>query len=197
VENTLGSDVMRKTGKMDKSDRRFLTAAEVDRLMVAAGQSKRNGTRNRLMILLAFRHGLRRSELVGLRWEAVDFPNALLTVTRLKGGIDSRHPIQADEMRLIRRWKREQGGNCSWLFHTPQGSPMLPDSFRKILRKIGKDAGFDFPVHPHMLRHGCGYALVEQNQNLRSIQHYLGHKAIKNTLIYTELNPRAFKDFWK
>jgi len=197
VENSSDFTEMRKNGSQRKSGRKFLTTTEVERLIDAAGRSKRNGTRNRLMIFLAFRHGLRRSELCNLKWEDIDFFNALLTVHRLKGGIDSRHPIQADEMRLIRKWKREQGDNCSWLFHTPQGSPMLPDSFRKILRQIGKDAGFDTPIHPHMLRHGCGYALVEQNQNLRAIQHYLGHRKIQNTLIYTELSPNAFKDFWK
>jgi len=178
-------------------DRKFLTLEEIALLMNAAQKHSQNANRDKCMILLAFRHGLRRSELCSLKWEDIDFPNALLTIHRLKGGIDSRHPIQGDELRWLRKWQRSQKSPSPWIFTNRDGVPITPDSFRKTLNRLGERAGFTFTIHPHMLRHSCGYALAEQNQNLKAIQHYLGHRKIQNTLIYTELSPNAFKDFWQ
>src|SRR5262249_40173359 len=87
--------------------REYLTEKEVERLMKAAGRN-RYGHRDATMILLAFRHGLRASELCSLRWEQVDLAHARLHISRLKSGIPSVHPVAGSELRALRRLQREQ-----------------------------------------------------------------------------------------
>jgi integrase len=87
--------------------REYLTEREVERLMKAAGDN-RHGHRDATMILLAFRHGLRASELCSLRWEQVDLGHGRLHVSRVKNGMPSVHPLTGTELRALRRLQREQ-----------------------------------------------------------------------------------------
>src|SRR5437588_2789207 len=96
--------------------REYLTEDEIDRLMKAARKRGRWGHRDATMILVAFRHGLRVSELVSLRWEQVDLPTAHLHVSRLKRGRDSQHPISGAELRALRQLKREQPSVSRFVF---------------------------------------------------------------------------------
>ena len=64
-------------------------------------------------------------------------------------------------------------------------------------KRGGQEAKLPFPVHPHMLRHACGYKLANDGHDTRAIQHYLGHRNIQNTVRYTQLSAQRFKDFWK
>src|ERR1700730_3785928 len=84
-------------------------------------------------------------------------------------------------------------------FRTPpeRRAPMATAGFRKLLTRTGDSAKFPFPVHPHMLRHACGYKLANDGQDTRAVQHYLGHKNIQHTVRYTELSPERFKSFWE
>ncbi|MCP5135134.1 MAG: tyrosine-type recombinase/integrase [Gammaproteobacteria bacterium] len=77
-----------------------------------------------------------------------------------------------------------------------RGGPMTTAGFRKMLSRCGKCSDLAFPIHPHMLRHACGYKLANDGQDTRAIQHYLGHKNIQHTVRYTELSSNRFKDFW-
>jgi len=74
---------------------------------------------------------------------------------------------------------------------------MTDSAVRKLIARAGREADFDFPIHPHMLRHACGFYLANRGHDTRVIQHYLGHKNIQHTVRYTELAPDRFKDFWK
>ena len=74
---------------------------------------------------------------------------------------------------------------------------MGPPGFRRMVVRLGESAKIPFPVHPHMLRHACGYKLANQGVDTRSLQHYLGHKNIQHTVRYSELSPNRFKDFWR
>ena len=74
---------------------------------------------------------------------------------------------------------------------------MTPDGFKKLIGRLGAAAKMPFPIHPHMLRHACGYKLANQGVDTRSLQHYLGHKNIQHTVRYTELAPTRFKNFWR
>jgi integrase len=87
--------------------REYLTEREVERLMKAAGNN-RHGHRDATMILMAFRHGLRASELCSLRWDQADLVHGRLHVNRLKNGIPSVHPPTGIELRALRRLQREQ-----------------------------------------------------------------------------------------
>ena len=95
------------------------------------------------MILVAYRHGLRASEVCDLQWQQ----------------------IELSEGRLIQR--------------------------------LGEAAKMPFPIHPHMLRHACGFKLANDGHDTRALQHYLGHKNIQHTVRYTDMAPDRFKDFWR
>jgi type 1 fimbriae regulatory protein FimB/type 1 fimbriae regulatory protein FimE len=163
--------------------------------MRAAGDN-RHGHRDRSMILIAFRHGLRVSELVSLRWENVDLAAGTLYVTRVKRGSPSTHPLAGIELRALRRLQKE-GPQSPFVFVSERGAPFTTDGFRKMVARLGKGAGFDFGIHPHMLRHGTGYKLANNGVDTRSLQHYLGHKNIQHTVRYTELASDRFKGFWR
>jgi type 1 fimbriae regulatory protein FimE len=174
--------------------REYLTEHEIGRLMKAAGDN-RHGHRDATMILLAFRHGLRASELCSLRWEQVDLAHGRLHVSRLKNGMPSVHPLSGSELRALRRLQREQEPG-RYLFMSERGAPMSAVGFRRMIGRLGKAAKMPFTVHPHMLRHATGFKLANDGQDTRALQHYLGHKNIQHTVRYTELSPGRFKNFW-
>jgi type 1 fimbriae regulatory protein FimB/type 1 fimbriae regulatory protein FimE len=176
--------------------REYLTDAEVQRLMKAAGNNRR-GHRDATMILVAYRHGLRVSELVDLRWDQVDFNHATLAVRRAKQGTPSTHPIRGDEMRALRRLQREQDPKSPFVFTSERGSPFTTAGFARMVERAGGAAKLSFKAHPHMLRHACGFALANKGHDTRALQAYLGHRNIQHTVRYSELAPDRFKDFWR
>ena len=147
------------------------------------------------MIRVAYRHGLRVSELCALRWDQVDFEHGLLHVRRIKNGRPSVHPLGGGELRALRKLQREAMPS-RYVFTTERQAPMSPAGFRKMLARTGETAAFPFPVHPHMLRHACGYKLANDGHDTRAIQQYLGHRNITHTVRYTELASDRFNGFW-
>ena len=176
--------------------REYLTGKEVGKLVEGARLRGRYGHRDATMILIAYRHGLRASELCALKWDMVDLERGLVHVRRLKNGTPSVHPMGGSEIRALRRLKREQI-ESRYVFITERRAPMTAAGFRKMVARIGETGKFPFPVHPHMLRHACGYKLANDGQDTRAVQHYLGHKNIQHTVRYTELSPERFKSFWE
>ena len=176
--------------------REYLTEAEVDRLMAVA-KGNRYGHRDATMALVAYRHGLRASELVDLRWEQVDFKTASLHVRRVKQGSPSVHPILGDELRSLRRLQRDQEPRSPFVFTSERGAPFTTAGFARMIERAGTEAKLGFKAHPHMLRHACGYTLANKGHDTRALQAYLGHRNIQHTVRYTELSPTRFKDFWR
>lgn len=176
--------------------REYLTEAEVEQLMRAARKRGRWGYRNSTMILLAFRHGLRVSELVSLRWDQVDFTTAHLHVSRLKRGRESQHPLSGPELRALRQLRREQQQGSRFVFLSERGSPLTPRGFAVMLSRAAASIDFPFPVHPHMLRHACGFKLANDGHDTRLLQDYLGHRQIQHTVRYTEMAAGRFNGFW-
>lgn len=176
--------------------REYLTDSEVERLQAAA-KGNRNGWRDATMVLVAYRHGLRASELVDLRWDQIDFGRATLAVRRVKNGSPSTHPIQGDELRALRRLQREQEPKSPFVFTSERGAPFTRIGFGRMVERAGKSAELGFPCHAHMLRHACGFALANKGHDTRALQAYLGHKNIQHTVKYTELSPDRFRDFWR
>ena len=176
--------------------REYLTPDEVEKLLQASAKLGRHGARDRTLILIAYRHGLRVSELVALRWDQVDFKAGLLHVARLKNGIASTHPIRGPELRALRELRRRYP-ESPYLFVSELGGPLTPATVRKLIARAGERAKIPFPIHPHMLRHSTGYKLANDGHDTRAIQQYLGHRNITHTVRYTELSPERFKGFWK
>ena len=194
VNRTVAMPVRRPNAEL--RTREYLTDAEVERLMKAV-RTNRYGQRDGIMILIAYRHGFRVSELVDLRWDQIDFDRATLAVRRVKRGTPSTHPIQGDELRALRKLQREQEPKSPFVFTTERGSPFTTAGFARLVERAGASAGFRFKAHPHMLRHACGFALANKGHDTRSLQAYLGHRNIQHTVKYTELSPDRFKDFWR
>jgi type 1 fimbriae regulatory protein FimB/type 1 fimbriae regulatory protein FimE len=176
--------------------REYLTEAEVERLMNAARRN-RWGHRDATMVLVAYRHGLRVSELVDLRWDQVDFRTAALHVRRVKQGTPSTHPLLGDELRALRRLQREQEPKSPFVFTSERGTPFSTAGFARMVERAAAEANLAFKAHPHMLRHACGYALANKGHDTRALQAYLGHRNIQHTVRYTELSPSRFKEFWR
>lgn len=185
-----------KPRNKDVRSREYLTDKEVDQLMKAAKNTGRHGHRDATLILIGYRHALRVSELVSLRWDQIDLGKGLLHINRLKNGTPSTHPLRGPEIRALRRLLRDYP-DTSYVFVTERGGPLTDSTFRKLIARAGRNAKIRFPVHPHMLRHGCGFKLANAGQDTRAIQHYLGHKNIQHTVRYTELASGRFNGFWK
>jgi len=183
-----------KPKNKDCRSREYLTYQEIEKIRVEA-KNGAYGHRNDTIILMMFRHALRVGEVASLRWDQVDFKKGLLHVNRLKNGVPSIHPLRGIELRALRKLQRVN--ESSYIFTTKRGTPIATRTIHFIIARAGEKAGFDFSIHPHMLRHSTGFYLVNKGHDTRAIQSYFGHVSINHTVRYTELSPARFKDFWK
>jgi type 1 fimbriae regulatory protein FimB/type 1 fimbriae regulatory protein FimE len=172
--------------------REHLTEREVEKLIAAA---KGNRQRDATMILIAFRHGLRASEVCELQWSDVEFETGSLHLRRAKAGATGTHPLLGDELRALRALKRE--ANSPFIFVSERGAPFSTSGLAKLIERAGIEAKIPFKVHAHMLRHASGYALANKGTDTRTLQAYLGHRSIQSTMRYTELAPGRFKNLWR
>jgi type 1 fimbriae regulatory protein FimB len=188
----------RNTGGED-SDRKHLTGREVERLIEAV-RGSRNETRDRCLLLLMFRHGLRVSEACRMKLDQVDTESRVLHVARLKNGLSTTHPLRADELRAIGAWLKERARmkpTGKTFFVSEQRKPLHRSTVNVAVRKYSAAASLPLLAHPHMLRHACGFALADQGADTRLIQDYLGHRNIQHTVRYTATNPARFEKLWR
>lgn len=179
----------------NSGEREYLRPSEVSALIKAAKGTGRHGVRDGAMILLMFRHGLRTAELVALKWSSVDLKAGYLEVLRVKHGHHSLHPLRSSELRALRQLKRDYP-DTQYVFVSERKAPLSTRLVRHIVARAGKLAGIGGRVHPHQLRHACGYYLATNGHDTRAIQDYLGHRNIQHTVRYTQLNPSRFESFW-
>jgi integrase len=172
--------------------REHLTPAEVDQLIAAArarGRGRR-AQRDAAAILIAYSHGLRVSELA-LRWSQFDLSEGVAHISRRKNGRPSTRPLRGPELRALRQlgrlWPEGQ-----FVLQTEGGDPLTEARFRKMLARTGEAGGFPWRVHPHQLRHACGYRLANAGVDTRTMQAYLGHANISHSARYTELAADRF-----
>lgn len=196
------SDVERKTPtkprNLDRRPREYLYTHEVELLRKSAkinGQP-RLSNRNSTLILMMFRHAFRVGEVITLKWAQIDFTLGFLHVNRLKDGMSSTHPINGDEIRALRKLRRDFP-DCPYVFVSRLNAPLTARGVHRIIENAAIAAKMEFPVHPHMLRHSTGYYLANKGHDTRSIQAYMGHKNINSTVLYTQLGPGRFNNFWK
>jgi type 1 fimbriae regulatory protein FimB/type 1 fimbriae regulatory protein FimE len=175
--------------------REYLTEREIERLIEAAKQN-RFGQRDATAILVAYRHGLRASEVVALRWHDIDLATGRLHVRRAKGGDASVHPISARESRALRKLLRD-GPTSPYVFMSERGAPLSVAGYQRMVARVGVAAKFTFLIHSHMLRHACGFKLADDGHDTRAIQAYLGHRSIMSTVRYMALTRDRFRNFWK
>jgi len=192
---------MGRPAKRQKTDRLHLTGLEVEKL-IDATSGTRHEPRDRCLLLLMFKHGLRVSEACGLKLDHVDIDGHVLHVKRLKRGLSTTHPLRADEVKAIKAWLKlrdemEPPATVKTLLISEQRKPLHRSTVNLLLKTASAAASLPFAAHPHMLRHACGFALADQGADTRLIQDYLGHRKIEHTVKYTATNPARFERLWR
>ncbi|MBS1994122.1 MAG: tyrosine-type recombinase/integrase [Cyanobacteria bacterium SZAS LIN-3] len=193
-KKTLGPPT--KVPNLEKRSREYLTVSEVNKLIKAAKSLGRHGERDSLMILIMYRNALRVGELVDLRWDQMDLNRGRLHVNRLKNGDPSVHYLEGDEIRALRKLRRDYP-DTDFVFESERQGPLTSNAIHKMVVRAGVEADLELSVHPHMLRHGKGFQLASEGVDTRAIQAYMRHKNIQHTVLYTQLNPKRFKGFGK
>jgi integrase len=182
--------------RKDTRPRKHLEPAEVAALLKAARKSGRYRQRDEAAVLLAYRHGLRASELVSLQWSQIDFKGATVTIARAKGGMTTQHPLRAVELRLLGKLRRESP-ETRYVLMSERGTPWSTSNWRKVLQRLAAVAKLPISVNPHALRHACGFKLAADGVDTRGLSHYLGHRSLQSTERYTQQSAARFKDFFK
>lgn len=135
--------------------------------------------------LVAYRHGLRVSELIDVRLKDLDTETARIFVRRVKGSLSTHQPIEGDELRAIRAWLRERedypNAHSNYLFLSERRM-LTRQAINYLVAQTGKRAKLKFDVNPHMLRHSYGYFLANKGYDTKLIQDYLGHENITHTV---------------
>lgn len=176
--------------------REYLLSSEIEAMRDALKKAGgRHAHRDSTLVLLIYRHGLRVAEAAALRWEQIDWNGSNLHVKRVKTGTPSTQPLYGDEIRALRKLQRDYPASA-YIFQSSRHGPLAKDTIGGIIERAGELALLPFPVHAHMLRHACGYALAARGVDTRTIQGYLGHNNIQHTVRYTELSPLRFKGLW-
>jgi type 1 fimbriae regulatory protein FimB len=147
-----------------------------------------------------FRHGLRVTEACRLKCEQVDTKGKVLHIARLKRGLSTTQPLRGDELKAIGAWLKQRAQMKppgKTFFVSEQRRPLHRSTVNLILDTCSKTTALPFSVHPHMLRHACGFALADQGADTRLIQDYLGHCNIQHTVRYTASNLARFEKLWR
>ncbi|HFZ2391031.1 TPA: tyrosine-type DNA invertase [Klebsiella aerogenes] len=183
----------------DIKKRNFLTQNEIESLLNAANSGP-HAARNYCLTLLCFIHGFRASEICRLRISDIDLRSKCIYIHRLKKGFSTTHPLLNKEVQALKRWldiRDEYPQSTSeWLFLSRKGNPLSRQQFYQIISASGDQAGLPLEIHPHILRHSCGFALANMGIDTRLIQDYLGHRNIRHTVWYTASNAGRFYGIW-
>ena len=174
--------------------RRHLTPTEVEATCKAIRKGSRHGDRDELLVLVAFHHGLRVSELLDLKWQHIRLKEHQISVKRKKNGIDTEHPISDKrELTLLRRLHKDQGKpTTGFVFLNERKNPVSVSGFQKMFGKFSEEA-LSVKWNAHALRHGCGTALIDKGHDVRTVQVYMGHRNIQNTTVYLHESVKQFE----
>lgn len=180
--------------------RRYITQGEWNTLMRSIPDTKES-VRDRCILTMMYIHGLRVSELANIQLSCLSLESNEIYIRRIKNGFSTTHPIQNEEKVLLLRWlklRQEKLGEKTspWLFISARRQRISRQQVYTLVREYGGIADLPVRLHPHVLRHSCGYALANQGLDTRLIQDYLGHRNIRHTVHYTASNCKRFSRVW-
>lgn len=177
------------------SSRKYITSEEVEAMINAVPKGDYY-FRDRCLIMMSYIHGLRVSELKNLKIGNIDINGKSIYISRLKNGLSTIHPLQQREIKAIAQWlhcrKSWLNNELDYFFLSRNGSPISRQQVYTLIKRYGEMASLPIAVHPHMLRHACGFKLADNGSDTRLIQDYLGHRNIQHTVHYTASNPKRF-----
>jgi type 1 fimbriae regulatory protein FimB len=175
--------------KMPKAqDRRCLSPDQAHRLIEAAGQRGLYPFRDKVLVGLVYKHGMRGGEAVNLRWSDIDLGSGILHIARIAGGgVDSTHRLNSDELRDLHSLREQATG--SYVFETTRGIPLTGQAFQHIVRMAAKLANLDVRWFPNMLQRSAALALANDGADERLIHAFLGDKDIRRTASDSRIPP--------
>jgi type 1 fimbriae regulatory protein FimB len=185
--------------------REYLTSDEIDKLLTTAKEgATRNAPRDYCILVLLYHHGLRASELCDLRLSDIDLLSSEPTIYvrhQKSGGKGTRthasvHPLYKLDVAALRNWlkiREDMELENDYLFVSERRDRLNRATIWLMLTVISEAAGLShLNIHPHSLRHACGYTLINKGVDLRRVSSFLGHKSLQTTVRYTELAPGRF-----
>lgn len=166
---------------------KFLTLDEFGRLFKLISDK-----RDRAIFLIAYRHGLRASEIGLLQIDDLDFERQQIMIRRLKGSLSGRHPLQSDEARILKSYLKTRNSSSPTLFISNRSLPISRKTLDVMIKKYGKIANLpEEKCHFHVLKHSIATHLLDGDADIRFLQDWLGHANIQNTVIYASLISRT------
>ena len=161
----------------------FLTQQELQELLKVI-----KSPRDKTIFLLAYRHGLRASEVGLLQESDIDFSRNKIHIRRLKGSISSEQLLAPDEIKAIKKWlKRKQKFRTPYLFPSRQNTPISRQMLDILTKKYGKEIGLrEEKCHFHILKHSLAVHLLDAGADILLVKDLLGHRNIQSTMDYAE-----------
>lgn len=185
--------IVNKKARPTRAKRGHMTFLTTDEILTVLKAARERATRDWAMILLSYRHGLRASEVCGLKLSDIDMKAASISIRRLKGSLQTVQPLYPhrgqpllDEMSALRAWLRERRSDGSdYLFTSQKGGQLDRTQFFRVFQTVAQAAGLPAEKrHPHVLKHSLASHLVAGNVNLALIRQALGHRSINSTMQY-------------
>lgn len=178
---------------MDKLPK-MITRAEAAALLCACNIKTHTGLRNRCMLEVMYRCGLRVSEVCGLEPGHIITADSMIEVRDGKGGSDRTVPFCAMTGRLLDAWAGKRNPNAPTFFHTGTLTPCSPRYCQQMIQRMAKRVGLTVHVTPHVLRHTYATELLAEGFSIRDVQVLLGHKHVNTTQIYTHVRPHELAE---
>ncbi len=176
-----------------KTHRSTMTYLSPEEILAVLKAARARSIRDWAMVLLAYRHGLRASEVCGLKLADIDLKVGSVSIRRLKGSLSQVQPLYQhrgqpllDEMAALRAWlKTRPADGSDFLFTSQKGGKLDRTQFFRVFRSVAESAGLPREKrHPHVLKHSLASHLVAGNVNLALIRQALGHRSITSTMQY-------------